>query len=200
MTSLTLVQFQSRHLDPIDLTLRAGECITLSGPSGSGKTLLLRALADLDPHTGEALLDKEPQNSLCPSEWRKRVGLLPTESHWWHPKVNQHLPAIDPALLFDLGFDRECLEWEVSRLSSGERQRLALARLLSNRPEVLLLDEPTANLDSENCQRVEEMINHYRRENRCGVLWVSHNLEQRKRVSDQSYTINGSKLELEQWN
>lgn len=200
MAVLTLIQFKSRHLEPIDLTIEAGECITLSGPSGSGKTLLLRALADLDPHAGEAQLNEQSQNNISPSEWRQRVGLLPTESHWWQQKVNQHLPAIDPALLFDLGFDRECLEWEVTRLSSGERQRLALARLLSNRPEVLLLDEPTANLDAENCQRVEEMINHYRRENQCGVLWVSHNLEQRKRVSDHSYIINAGKLELELWN
>jgi ABC-type iron transport system FetAB ATPase subunit len=200
MSSLALIQFKSRLLDPIDLTLDAGECITLTGPSGSGKTLLLRAVADLDPHAGEVKLGDESQNSLPPSDWRKRVGLLPTESHWWYPLVNQHLPAIDKALLFELGFERECLEWEVTRLSSGERQRLALARLLSNRPEVLLLDEPTANLDSENCQRVEKMINHYRTEHNCGVLWVSHNLEQRRRVSSRSYAIRGSKLEPEQWN
>jgi ABC-type iron transport system FetAB ATPase subunit len=161
--------------------------------------LLLRGLADLDPHDGDVQLAGNPQSSICPSVWRKQVGLLPTESFWWYPLVNQHLPVIDHSLLFDLGFDRECLEWEVSRLSSGERQRLALARLLSNQPEVLLLDEPTANLDSENCQRVEELISHYRKENSCGVLWVSHNLEQRKRVSDRSYNIVGGKLELEQW-
>lgn len=199
MGSLSLIQFKSHLLDPIDLTLNAGECITLSGPSGSGKTLLLRALADLDPHSGDAQIGEKLQSSMPPSEWRKRVGLLPTDSHWWYPRVDQHLPAIEKALLYDLGFERDCLEWEISRLSSGERQRLALARLLSNRPEVLLMDEPTANLDSENCQRVEKMVNRYRTEHDCGVLWVSHNLEQRKRVSDRSYTIHGSKLEPETW-
>ncbi len=199
MSSLTLIQFQSRHLDPIDLTVDSAECVTLSGPSGSGKTLLLRALADLDPHTGEALLGDEPQSCLPPSDWRKRVGLLPTESHWWYPLVTQHFPSIDNAMLLDLGFGRECLEWEVSRLSSGERQRLALARLLSNRPEVLLLDEPTANLDSENCQRVEEMINRHRTQHKCAVIWVSHSLEQRRRISTRSYAINAGRLEPELW-
>ncbi|MCP3669512.1 MAG: ATP-binding cassette domain-containing protein, partial [Gammaproteobacteria bacterium] len=53
MASLTLIQFQSMLLEPIDIALDAGGCITLSGPSGSGKTLLLRALADLDSHQGE---------------------------------------------------------------------------------------------------------------------------------------------------
>jgi UDP-glucose/iron transport system ATP-binding protein len=199
MGSLSLISFKSHLLDPIDLTLDAGTCICLSGPSGSGKTLLLRALADLDPHSGEVRLGNESQHSLTPTIWRKRVGLLPTESHWWDHTVGQHFPEINKTILNDLGFSRDCLNWEIGRLSSGERQRLGLARLLTNKPEVLLLDEPTANLDTENRARVEELITRYRREHNCGVLWVSHSLEQRKRLSDQSFRIEGSKLEPETW-
>ena len=199
MSSLTLIQFQSRNLRPIDLSVASGECVTLAGPSGSGKSLLLRALADLDPHEGDALVGEEAKSRLSPPVWRRRVGLMPTESHWWYPQVGQHFQTIDKTILFDLGFEQECLEWEVGRLSSGERQRLALARLLSNQPEVLLLDEPTANLDAANCQRVEDIVEHYRTGHGCGVLWVSHSPEQRRRISDRSYLINNGQLEPELW-
>ncbi len=199
MTTLTLIQFQSHQLEPIDMELGSGECITLSGPSGSGKTLLLRALADLDPHQGEVRLDDQPQNRIPAPEWRRQVGLLPTESHWWHESIGPHIPAIDGTILHNLGFEDKCLEWQVSRLSSGERQRLALARLLSNQPKVLLLDEPTANLDAENAQRVEQVIQQYRQDSGCSVIWVSHTLEQRQRVGERGYIIKGNRLEPEAW-
>ncbi len=199
MAALNLIQFKSLLLDPIDMVLDAGGCITLSGPSGSGKTLLLRALADLDPHGGEVRLGEQPQQRFPASNWRQRVGLLPTESHWWMEYVGQHFPSSDQGILQELGFSPECLEWQVSRLSSGERQRLALARLLVNKPEVLLLDEPTANLDADNGRRVEAVVAHYRQKHSCGVLWVSHNQEQRKRVGERGLIINGNQVEPETW-
>lgn len=75
------------------------------------------------------------------------------------------------------------MDWEVSRLSSGERQRLSLARLLAGYPKVLLLDEPTANLDKANTNRVEELILTYLREQGASALWVSHDPEQRHRMA-----------------
>jgi putative ABC transport system ATP-binding protein len=76
-----------------------------------------------------------------------------------------------------------CWHGPISRLSTGERQRLALARLLALRPQVLLLDEATANLDPSNRDRVEDLIQYYRREQGAAVLWVSHDPDQRRRLT-----------------
>jgi ABC-type iron transport system FetAB ATPase subunit len=172
----------------------AGQCLALSGPSGSGKTLLLRALADLDPHEGSVELDGAAQADCSGPEWRRRVGFLPAESHWWAPRVGDHFrsPAGDLRDgLEGFGLDPGCLEWQVERLSSGERQRLALLRLLDIGPSALLLDEPTANLDSDSARAVEERIGEYRRENGAAVVWVSHDAGQRQRVADDEMVLGG---------
>ncbi|MEO5574144.1 MAG: ABC transporter ATP-binding protein [Gammaproteobacteria bacterium] len=171
------------------------ECVCVSGPSGAGKTLLLRAIADLDPHRGRVFLDDAECNAFSASDWRGRVGMLPAESQWWGDSVGEHFAQIDYGLLECLGFDKEVMHWQISRLSSGERQRLALVRLLSLRPSALLLDEPTASLDPDNVRRVEELIKDYRSRNETAVLWVSHDPEQIARVADRSlYLANGQLL------
>jgi ABC-type iron transport system FetAB ATPase subunit len=194
VASLRLTRFANELLDPFDLTVRAGECMTLSGSSGSGKSRLLRAIADLDPHEGEAFLDQRSQRSMSGPAWRKRVGLLPAESFWWGERVSEHFSALDEALLQALGFALEVGEWENARLSSGERQRLGLARLLANQPEVLLLDEPTANLDQDNTQRVEALIRHWQEEHDVAVIWVSHDRAQQARIASRHYQIAARQL------
>jgi ABC-type iron transport system FetAB ATPase subunit len=198
MGSLTLKQFQSPLLAPADLHIPAGHCTTLSGPSGSGKSRLLRALADLDPHQGEAWLDDREMTSINGPAWRSQVGLLPAESAWWHDKVGDHFKEANTQLLAQLDLAGDTLLWEVSRLSSGERQRLALVRLLSNAPRVLLLDEPTANLDQKNIQRVEELITHWRRQHQVAVLWVTHDPEQQQRVGEQCWRIADGRVQVNQ--
>ena len=198
MAGLRLQGVAPHGLEAVDLEIAAGERVFLSGPSGSGKTLLLRAIADLDPHPGEAWLNGVRRSALPAPEWRRQVGLLPAESHWWGDRVGEHFPPGATALFEGLGFGPETLEWSVARLSTGERQRLALARVLANRPQALLLDEATANLDPGNSERVERLVEAYRDEHGAAVLWVSHDPEQRARLTGPSGgPLGGRRLVIE---
>jgi len=194
MPQLSLHNLQVQQLAPINLDISAGQCITLSGPSGCGKTQLLRAIADLDPHQGEARLDGIAQGEIPAPQWRQRVGYLPAESAWWRERVGDHFTNPDPKLFETLGFTLAWLEREVSRLSTGERHRFALLRLLNNRPQVLLLDEPTANLDQTSTQQVEQLISDYRQKLRAAVIWVTHDNSQHQN-STHHYRFKDGKLE-----
>jgi ABC-type iron transport system FetAB ATPase subunit len=176
------------------LTIGAATCVAVYGPSGGGKTRLLRALADLDPCEGDVWLDDRERRSMSGPEWRRRVGFLAADSQWWDRTVGSHAADWDPATLGALGFDASVLAWEVARLSSGERQRLALARALARDPAVLLLDEPTANLDRHNTARVEQVMARWRSETSGAALWVSHDAAQRARVASRSHRIDGGVL------
>ncbi|MGI9244328.1 MAG: ABC transporter ATP-binding protein, partial [Verrucomicrobiales bacterium] len=155
---------------PITLEVAPGEVVGIAGASGSGKSLLLRAVADLDLHLGSVALDGIDCGSIPAPQWRRKVAMLPAESRWWFTTVGEHFLDREAGLVGELGFGADVFDWEISRLSVGERQRLALARLLDRDPEFLLLDEPTANLDADTTRRVEAVI----LATGLPALWVSH--------------------------
>ena len=190
MSSLKIKNFCFNGIGPLNILLEESECIGITGPSGAGKSLFLRAVADLDMHTGEIFCGDVESESISGPGWRKKVGLLPSESSWWFDCVGEHFDNIEFEFFTTLGFKKGVLKWQTNRLSSGERQRLSLLRLLSNRPEVLLLDEPTANLDSENRGLAEKIVTDYRIKNRASVLWVSHDIDQLKRMTSRCFIID----------
>jgi len=176
----------------------AGQCIAVQGPSGAGKTLLLRAIADLDPNEGLMCLDGRDRSTIAGPEWRRLVGYVPAEPGWWADTVGEHFSQWRAALPFvrELGFPEEAKAWPISRLSTGERLRLALIRALMVQPKVLLLDEPTAALDAASVAAVESLIATRVRAG-LAVLWVTHDAGQARRIAGRLLVVKGGQVREE---
>ncbi len=160
-----------RVLDRVAFTLASGEIVDVIGASGAGKTMLLRALARLLPAmSGRLSLSDVSAADVSPPEWRSRVALLPQKAAIrpgtvqdnlllpWTLKIRhgQHAPS-EPELnaaLASVGLTDIALDRDAARLSVGQAARVALLRVLLTGPEVLLLDEPDANLDDLSAQQV----------------------------------------------
>ncbi len=187
MTPIIEIHSLNRHFDSgeerfhalkdIDLTVERGECVILRGISGSGKTTLLSIIAGLDhPSSGEIRVEEEaiaklPDRHL--SRFRGRhIGMI-----FQHYNLMEHLSAWDNVSvpLIPMGLKMEELKAKVDtamelaniahkagqnagRLSGGEKQRVAIARALAADPEIILCDEPTANLDRANARRFLEIL------------------------------------------
>lgn len=181
---------------PYSFPVHSNEIIGFSGQSGVGKSLLLRAIVDIIPHRGNVVLNDQDLANVPANLWRKQVGLVPAESVWWYETVRPHFPSkvslLDGSLekiLEKVGFNLDVLDWQVSRLSSGEKQRLAILRTMVNIPMVLLLDEPTSNLDQKFTIDVEELIKEYISTYNACCLIVSHDDLQLQRIADRSYEV-----------
>lgn len=188
-------QSSTRRIGPYSLTIHSGECVLLSGPSGSGKTLLLRMLADLDPHQGEACIIGSDQAraplsraAMSAAAWRQRVTYVAAESGWWADTLGQHLSAAlqqeAATLLNRLGLPATLLQAPIDQLSSGERQRCALLRAVLQKPQFLLLDEPSSALDETSTQALENLLQELQRSG-TGLLLVSHQPAQVQRLADR---------------
>ena len=193
----------------VSLGFEANRVHALIGPSGCGKSTFLRSLNrmhELSPGgwiTGRVLLDGQDvyAPSVNPMQLRRRVGMVfqkptpfPTMSIFDNVaaglRVGQRRSraevaetverALHGAALWDEVKDR--LTASAMALSGGQQQRLCVARTIAPRPEVVLLDEPTASLDPQGTQRIEELLYTLKRE--FTIVIVTHNMQQAARVSD----------------
>jgi tungstate transport system ATP-binding protein len=192
--------YEGRTVVMIDrLDIRAGEILAIVGPSGAGKSTLLRLLNFLEPPTSGQLRYRHFSNNGAgvPSlDVRRQVTTV-----FQRPALLNRSVAANVAYGLRLrgrrgagGQVQSALEMvglaELSRaaartLSGGEAQRVALARALIIEPRVLLLDEPTANLDPYNVNLIEQIITHVNRERGTTVVLVTHNVFQARRLAQR---------------
>jgi len=193
--SLDVKRLTRSHLTVEPFTLAGGECLVVTGPSGAGKTLLLRAIADLDPNEGEVHLDGEPRDALPAPLWRRRVTYVAADSGWWDDRVGAHFVDQEQvaALAPKLGLAADCCEWPVSRLSTGERQRLALMRALVQMPRALLLDEPTSGLDRDAAAAVEAILKSELARGTT-IVMVSHDPAQAERLATRRLRVEAGRV------
>jgi len=169
--------------------MQAGQLWLIYGASGSGKSRLLKALSDLVAREGEALLLGKSVDAMNAHEWRRKVMYFPAETAWWLDKVADHFSVLPKeSSLQAVGLTMSLLQQHPDQLSSGEKQRLALLRGLAFQPNVLLLDETSANLDPESTLLVEQLVQDYvKAEANRGAIWISHDVAQRERLACPSY-------------
>lgn len=196
-------------LDEITLSVEAGEFVAIMGPSGSGKTTLLNIIGLLDrPTHGQYLLEGRQVARLRPNQQAKhrrdRIGFV-FQSYNLLPKLtvleNVALPlaykGLTPVrrlkrasdILERVGLrDREY--FTPRHLSGGQLQRVAIARALINNPGIIIADEPTGNLDSENSRIVMELLGEIHRQGNT-VLMVTHNPELTRYATRLLYMYDG---------
>jgi len=194
---LEIAGLTCRSLANVACVIEPGEAVAVSGISGAGKSLLLRAIADLDPNDGDVHLDGHSRNAMPAPRWRRQVIYVPADSGWWADYVGEHFEdgAAATGLLHRLQLPADCLDWPVARLSTGERQRLALARAMTLAPRVLLLDEPTSGLDPETTLRVEAVL-HERLADGAMILFVSHDPAQAERFGQRHLRVENGALRV----
>jgi ABC-type phosphate transport system ATPase subunit len=200
--NLSLARNDAAVLDNVCLEARSGQIIGLLGPSGSGKSTLLRCVNRLlEPPPQTVFVDELDVTAVNVLELRRRVGMVFQQPIAFPGTVADNLrfgPALQDRTLGDdeievlldlAALDRSLLDKQASELSGGQAQRVALARCLTNRPEVLLMDEPTSALDPASRRRIEEMIIEEAREHGVTVMWVTHAIEQARKVADYLYLL-----------
>lgn len=157
-------------------------------------------IADLDPNDGEVSLGGTARARLAAHLWRRRIPYVAAESGWWAQTVHDHFApeqlGAARALAERLGVGSAPFDGPVDRLSTGERQRLALVRALVLDPPALLLDEPTGPLDPVSVERVEAVLKE-RLASGAAIVLVSHDPAQGQRLGARRLRMVDRKLEPE---
>lgn len=183
------------RLDDAALRINAGELVCLIGPNGSGKTSLLHALAGIGGAPGAMSLDGVDPRCLGPAQRPSFLTYLPATRDIPWPLTARDLIALGGG---DAGFEtlelEPLLDRRIDTLSTGERSRVLIARALAPRPKLLLLDEPTANLDPLWQIRLMELVRGEVAQGARGALVAIHDLDLAERYADRVIVMDKGRI------
>jgi iron complex transport system ATP-binding protein len=188
------------RLFEVSIRISAGELVCLVGPNGSGKTSLLHALADIGGPSGEVAVDGCAPRRLGPSQRPSVLSYLPASRELRWPLLSRDLIGLGGAsaeqanemiATLDLA---AVAERRIDRLSTGERNRVLIARALAPKPKLLLLDEPTANLDPLWQIRLMEMLKATLPRTGQAALVAIHDLDAAARWSDRIIVMQAGRI------
>lgn len=217
MTTLfELKQLTKKHWDAqvkrelfsdITTTIERPERIALLGKSGQGKSTLLRILARLDSgDSGEIYFNGQLMNEVDSRTWRMKICYVAQQATMLPGTIQENLMISSKIhnrtfeesqarqLIKAVGLDH--LDWEkqAEDLSGGEKQRIALVRSLLLQPKILLLDEITASLDQQSKELVEQLLIKLHQKEEITYIWVTHDTEQAKNISERIWYMEDGKL------
>ena len=194
-------------LQNITGTFYKGHITTLVGPSGAGKTTLLKMCNGLlVPTAGDIKIDGQAIHIYEPTVLRRKVGIVLQSAPIIRSSVYENLAlprklqgetlSKEEATSFleDVHLEPSLLTREATQLSGGQKQRLAIARTLINKSDILLLDEITSALDPTSAKEIEQLILKINRKYGVTIIWITHNLEQARTLSDFTWIMKDGKL------
>lgn len=207
---LTRIYDEKKVLDIEELELEAGRITGIIGPSGAGKSTLLYILNGLEkPTGGRIVFDGKELKGELDLQTRRQMSMVFQKPTVFNTSVYENMACslklrgvnseetrervYELAKLIGL---EDKLRQKAATLSGGEAQRLSLARAIIHKPKVLLLDEPTANLDPANVAMIEKLVLLAKTEYKTSVVVITHNMFQARRISEKLvFLLNGSIVE-----
>jgi ATP-binding cassette subfamily C protein len=205
-----LVRIETPALCELSFEIRAGQTTAIVGPSGAGKSTLADLFMGLlSPTAGRILIDGQPLSANRIAGWRRHISYVPQEAFLFHDTVRANLAWARPGATEEELWQALCLSAADKfvaglpqgldtivgergvLLSGGERQRLSLARALVRRPRILVLDEATSSLDSENEQQIQKAVERLHRQ--MTIVIITHRLST-IRHADSIFVLDTGRL------
>ena len=181
-------------LEDINFEINEGDVLTIIGPNGAGKTMLLRALLGLDDYKGEIKWAPEIKIGYVPQRMDIETDIPLTVREFFYlrdAEINEI--KIKEALTF-VHFDEKILNSGFGEISVGQRQRVLVAWAIITKPDVLLFDEPTADVDIVGQKSIYEMLHKLQHDLNLTVILVSHDLNVVYKYADKVICLNRKKI------